>query len=70
MVTERDLMRELRRAERNLRAAQERANNGAGGCYSESYAQAEARDRRSQATIRKHQQRIARLERELTAVTA
>ena len=63
------LEREMTRAERNLRAAQERANNSA-GVYNETYAQADARDRRSQATIRKHNQTLARLGRQHDALLA
>ena len=64
-MTESQIRREIRRAARNLRAAQDRAEYIGTGAYGESYAQAAARSRRNEATIRKHTQRIARLERQL-----
>jgi hypothetical protein len=62
MITK--LTREYNRVARLLDAAENRAFDGA-GCYSESYAQAEARNRRSAQTIRKHRAMLARLDRQI-----
>lgn len=62
------LNREADRIARLLARAENRANDGA-GVYSESQARADARHRRSQATIRKHRAALARIDRRIAALT-